>query len=215
MRPRNGRSLDIDAHIMAPDEFRANSSTSRPTSWPSRDRHRRRTVLEVQLIRGATRGTGAIDHIARRSPTPNVQHLARAMLPGRIPGWRCVALRLRELGRIGWSRKQCPAGCRATSRPSASSPGWPAGRPRRRHPGDVHQPSNPHVLIVGGDLEPTQAHSLAALRGQLCQRTWPLVATRLRVLTSTVDDRSGIFGAVRLVDDIVHCAEPVERMLAG
>lgn len=170
-------------------------------------------VVDGRLIRGIHGGSGDIGHI--RVGQFNSERVcscgARGCLAASVSGG-ALARRLRELGR--------PV---ETSRDAVklAGQGDTAAVDLLREAGlligDVLATSvsllNPQALMIGGDLPLAQDHFMAALRERLYQRTQPLATRDLRVLTSTLGERSGIVGAAYMVIEEVFSPGTVDRML--
>jgi len=207
--------LDNDANVMALGEFHA-----AVPGCPSLLFVKVATgigagiVVDGHVIRGIHGGSGDIGHI-------RLDHLnsgrvcscgARGCLAASVSGG-ALARRLHEQGRpVSASRDAV----------KLAGQGDTAAVELLREAGlligDVLATSvsllNPQILMIGGDLHRAQDHFMAALRERLYQRTQPLATRDLRVLTSTLGDRSGIVGAAFMVIEEVFSAESVDRMLA-
>jgi len=172
-------------------------------------------VVDGQLIRGATGGSGDIGHIRLdgSQPQPQCACGARGCLAATASGG-AIARRLRDLGRPARSSREA-----VRLAEQGDSQAVALVRNAGLLIGDVLATSvsllNPEVLMIGGDLQQAQDHFMAALRERLYQRTQPLATRELLVVTSSLGERSGISGAARLVVDEVFSAESIDRMLAG
>lgn len=172
-------------------------------------------IVDGQLNRGATGGSGDIGHIRLdESPTqPQCACGARGCLAATASGG-AIARQLRDLGRPAESSRDA---VRLAEQGDVKAVALI--RQAGLLIGDVLATSvsllNPQVLMIGGDLPQAQDHFMAALRARLYQRTQPLATRELHVLTSSLGERSGIFGAARLVVEEVFSAMSVDRMLSG
>jgi len=207
--------VENDANVMALGEYHAHVPSSSFLFVKVATGIGAGVVVDGQLLRGATGGSGDIGHIRLDGvhSQPQCACGARGCLAASASGG-AIARQLRDLGRAA-----------ATSRDAV----------RLAEQGDTHAVAlirnaglligdvlatsvsllNPQVLMIGGDLQRAQDHFMAALRERLYQRTQPLATRELLVLSCSLGDRSGIAGAARLVVDEVLSAESIDRMLAG
>ncbi len=171
-------------------------------------------VVDGRLLRGIHGGSGDIGHVRLSDPEsgPLCSCGARGCLAASSSGG-AIARRLRELGRPVQTSRGVVQLARDGD-PVAVSLIREAGIQLGGVLATAVSLLNPQVLMVGGDLVEPHEHFMVSLKESLFQRAQPLATRDLQVLTSSLGDRAGVVGAVRLIVEEVFSAESVDRSLA-
>lgn len=172
-------------------------------------------IIDGHLLRGIHGGSGDIGHV--RLAEPHAEPLcacgARGCLAASASG-AAIARRLREAGRSA-PNSRAAVRLAQSGDPNAISFVREAGLLL----GDVLATAvsllNPQILMIGGDLAQAQEHFMVAVRERLYQRTQPLAARDLQILTSSLGDQAGVVGIARLVVERLFDADAIDRDFAG
>jgi len=72
---------------------------------------------------------------------------------------------------------------------------------------------NPALVVLGGEVSRTGDHVIAAIRESIQRRSLPLATRSLRIEPATLDEATGLTGAVHLVVDELFAPQRLARWL--
>ena len=172
-------------------------------------------VVEGQLIRGATGGSGDLGHVRIGEPSSGEVCAcgARGCLAATASGG-ALARRLREQGIPAETSRDAVRLARAGN-PAAVALVRESGLLIGEVVATAVSLLNPQVLMIGGDLVRAPEQFMTGLRERLYQRTQPLATRDLQVMTSVLGDRAGAVGAARMVIEETFSAATVDRHIAA
>lgn len=170
-------------------------------------------VAGGKIFRGAQGAAGDIGHIQFLSGEPPLCRCGKfGCVEARAAGW-AIARDLTQRG-IEAENARDVIDLVTRQKPEAVMLLREAGRTIGEVVSDVVSILNPSLIVIGGTLAKGGEVLLSGIRERVYQRCLPLATRDLRILLTTAEEDSALFGAANLVFEDVFSAAKVEQLLA-